>query len=300
MEKWTLIPCNLCGSDEYSVRYRPTKEVTPSAEFFGVGHFLRGTQQIVQCKQCQLVYVNPRLETEFIKTAYENNSCEEYLSQAESRKATFKRSLVFLEKYVAPNRRNLLDVGCGAGLFLAAAKERNWRVHGVELCRWFVEKAPASCRSFIQIGTLQEARYPDESFDTITLWDVIEHLPNPKSSLLEIQRLLKKGGFLVINFPDIDSFSSKITRSAWWYLISTHLYYFSTTTLKKLLTELGFSMMIHKTHLQILQLGYLIQLLTMYHQGLGQLMTTIVKGLQLGAVEITFSSGETTLIAQKK
>lgn len=291
-------PCNICGSNDFSIRYHPAKQITVSEEVFAAGHFLRGTQQIVQCKRCKLVYVNPQLENRFIQSSYENSPAEGYLSQASLRKMTFKHSLREIEKY-APRKGALLDVGCASGLFLQAAREQGWEVQGVEVCRWLIENAPPGCAPYIKVGTLKQANYPSESFDIVTLWDVLEHLTDPKAELHEIHRVLKKGGVLVINFPDIDSLSSKLTRQAWWHLVSVHLYYFSTKTLSSLLSQTGFSVIAHKKHLQILELGYLAQLLEMYFKPLGKLLITIINKINWQKLPITFSSGETNLIARK-
>jgi len=100
--------------------------------------------------------------------------------------------------------------------------------------------ADAEIRVVVLTGSLPAARLPSSHFDVITLWDVIEHLPDPDVVLAETRRLLKPGGRLVITTGDIGSAYAR-RRGARWHLLAPpwHLYYFSQHTLRKLAAKAG-------------------------------------------------------------
>jgi SAM-dependent methyltransferase len=109
---------------------------------------------------------------------------------------TFARGLARLAKLQKPGR--LLDVGCSYGAFMEAAQTCGWEVSGVELSKSTSAFARTERHLDVRTGTLEEAAYPDEFFNAVTLWDVIEHLDNPASTLKEIHRILTKNGILLV------------------------------------------------------------------------------------------------------
>ncbi|HUO87266.1 MAG TPA: class I SAM-dependent methyltransferase [Thermoanaerobaculia bacterium] len=94
--------------------------------------------------------------------------------------------------------RRLLDVGCSYGAFLELARERGYRVAGVELSRKAADYAERERGLDVFRGTLEEARLPAASFDLVTLWDVVEHLDRPVETLVEVRRVLAPGGTLML------------------------------------------------------------------------------------------------------
>ena len=87
---------------------------------------------------------------------------------------------------------------------------------------------------------MEQARYPDDYFDTVNMHEVIEHLSDPKRTLLEIYRIMKSGGILIIKTSNIESIYARLKEKKWDYLLPGHLCYFSIKTLDKLLTSIGF------------------------------------------------------------
>jgi len=135
----------------------------------------------------------------------------------------------------------LLDVGCGNGSFLANMKRLGWLVEGVEVD----PKAVIQARSKgveVWCQTLQEKRYPDNFFDAITLFHVIEHVHEPLEMLAECWRILKKGGLLILTTPNTQSLGRKIFREYWrGFEPPRHLYLFCRASLARAVELSGFS-----------------------------------------------------------
>lgn len=128
---------------------------------------------------------------------------------------------------------SLLDVGCGNGQFLQNMKNLGWEVKGVEID----ERAVTTARKFLGLdvisGTLENAQFPDNFFDIVTVSHVIEHLYDPINFLGECRRVLKPGGKLVLLTPNINSFCHKMFKQSWRGVeIPRHLMLFSLPTLE--------------------------------------------------------------------
>jgi len=134
----------------------------------------------------------------------------------------------------------LLDIGCGNGRFLVAMRELGWEVAGVEPDGQAAKVAREQGGFSVYEGVLEDTAFPDDTFDAITMKHVVEHLPDPISTLRECQRILKKGGRLVVTVPNIESLGHRIYREAWRGLeVPRHLFLFSPPTLRACAESLG-------------------------------------------------------------
>jgi SAM-dependent methyltransferase len=133
-------------------------------------------------------------------------------------------------------------VGCSTGLFLHGMQRyADWKLTGVEINPYAAERAQKQYNLNIHVGTLEQACFPDKFFDAITLWDVFEHLHDPAGSLIEIRRVLKDDGILVVRVPNLDSWDAKLFGRNWAGLDAPrHLYVFSRKMLKKIFEKNGF------------------------------------------------------------
>jgi SAM-dependent methyltransferase len=158
-------------------------------------------------------------------------------------------------------------------------------------------------------GDLLHTHFPDSSFEIVTLWHVMEHLPHPVETLKRIRALLKPGGILVTAVPNFDSVQAQVFRSRWYHLeVPRHLYHFTPTTLRRLLDAEGFDVLAeyHQSpeHNWAGILGSLVPLVASNGSYAGRL-ARLVAGRPLArgaaAVETAFHRGGTfTLISASR
>lgn len=165
----------------------------------------------------------------------------DYTGQEAARRAHARRKLWVL-RHLAPRiarQGRLLDIGCAAGFFLAEAR-RWYEVQGVELSAWSSDYARQRFGLSVYSGTLQDARLPADHFDVLTLWDVIEHVPDPLPLLAEAARVMKPGARLVLTTGDWGSRYAQ-RHGADWHLMTPpwHLTMFTRGTLQQAAAAAG-------------------------------------------------------------
>ncbi|MBN1429205.1 MAG: class I SAM-dependent methyltransferase [Anaerolineae bacterium] len=249
------IQCDLCAHDDYVVLYPSTvcRDLI-SSEFTVFGEFEH--TQIVRCKHCQLVYANPRDHPQFLHHNYQRMPIDEYLSEESSREWAFTATLQRIQRYVPYGR--VLDVGCSAGLFLKSLPERYER-YGLELGHESAAIARSRGIGTILEQPLEEADFNPETFDLVTMWDVLEHLPSPRRALQRVWKWLRPGGHLLIVTPDIGSLTARLLGPRWPHLIRQHLYYFSFHTLHQLLNQLDYQPVWRGYWIRYFTFGYLLR-----------------------------------------
>ena len=206
------IACDFCGSDSFSIRYSLKDWVTR----------IDGCFILVECSNCGLLYLNPRPGWDELEKYYPKQYHAYHAPANRSRESLLKwiknvgwqrRSKAILAHQ--PEGR-LLDIGCATGDFLAEMDHQGeWDCYGVEPVVYAFEIARQKTKAKLVHGTLLEARFPSEFFDVVTLWDVLEHTPNPSETLREAQRILRPGGLLVIRVPDPSSFTGRLFGPYW-------------------------------------------------------------------------------------
>ncbi|MEI8176363.1 MAG: methyltransferase domain-containing protein [Candidatus Omnitrophota bacterium] len=239
------VTCNLCGKDHYEVLYKSKEMPRPGGYRITESAFTM-PERIVKCLGCGLAYVNPRKEPEEIHQDYREMVDEEYQAEEKGRRLSARIILKRLRKF--KRKGKLLDIGCATGLLLDEAAQQGWDPYGVELSKWSVDYAKTRFGINIYNGALDKAGFKHNFFDAVVLQDSIEHLTDPKQTLMEIRRILKPDGVLCISTPNIDSFVSKILRGKWWGINQSHLYYFTQKTLEQMLIAAGFSPLMCKSH----------------------------------------------------
>lgn len=295
------VPCNLCGANDFEIVYQPRYEEAKPDQILNTFRSSGDEvllDQLVRCRRCGLQYLNPRLGADVVLEGYGAGSDETFISQAAGRERTFAKSLKFIEKF-RPKRGRLLDVGTAGGSFMTVAKQAGWDVAGCEPNRWLCEWGNKHYGLKIVPGTIFDMKLPDAVFDVVTLWDVLEHTPDPKAVLKECAQVLKPDGLLVVNYPDIHSSIARLMGRRWVFLLSVHLYYFTSQTLKAILSEVGFRQIARRTHWQTLDLGYILFRMEAYFGGLARLLGRIVKALRLSTLQIPYWMGQMLIIAEK-
>ena len=301
MKEFEDVRCNLCGADDYKViiksRYDSEQQEDLSVKFRSSGDETL-IDQVVRCNQCELMYINPRIKSDRIIEGYSEGTDEGFISQEKGRLITFDRCMDLIEKHKKNGK--VLDVGTAGGTFLKSAKDRGWEVHGIEPNKWLANWGREHYGIDIKPGTIFDHKFDDNTFDVVTLWDVLEHVPDPKKTLDECNRILKEDGLIVVNYPDVGSWISRIMRSKWVFLLSVHLYYFTPKTIRNMLDKTGFSIVKKKPHFQTLQLDYLIFRMKAYSGLLSKVSNMVVKPLRLQNLQIPYWLGQTLIIARKK
>lgn len=155
-------------------------------------------------------------------------------------KTRYAADLAEIERLV-PGKGRILDVGCAYGWFLEVARERGWDAAGVEVEAATAEVARAAGLD-VRLGTLADAGYADSTFDAIGLWDVLEHVVDLDAFLAECRRILKPGGVLAINSPNVRSVMARVTKARWsWLLLPMHVWHFTPASLRRVLQKRGFT-----------------------------------------------------------
>lgn len=223
--------CNLCGSRETRLQY----------EIDGF--------HIVRCMQCHLVYVAEEIGGDELAAHYgeayytgaQKKGYSDYIGRRKVRKDYFRSTIPMIRRYLAVETPRVLDVGCAAGFFLEVAREQGWQARGVELSAYAAEYARSQFGLDVVTGTLAAAKFPLRSFDLITLWDVIEHLPNPSEILTLVHDLLRPSGLVIISTGDISGATARLYGRRWALLAPPgHLFYFSRRTLFAMLRQTAF------------------------------------------------------------
>jgi 2-polyprenyl-3-methyl-5-hydroxy-6-metoxy-1,4-benzoquinol methylase len=230
----TEVACGLCGSSDATLQF----EEKP--------------YRVVKCKHCGLTYVTPRRNPEKLKDLYitdfwKSTSAKDfgytdYLRDEALYLRTYRRRFRAVRRH-RPSPGRVLDVGCAAGYFLAVAKENGWDCTGVEVSPLVGGFARDRYHLNVLQGTLLDQQLPAASFDLITFWDVVEHLPDPVAVLHEAKRLLKPDGILLIETQNVASRFARAMGRRWHhYKHAEHIYHFEPRTVEALLAKSGFEM----------------------------------------------------------
>lgn len=207
---------------------------------------------LVECRGCGLAYIaNPPTATELDRIYSANASYHADLQRPGSKlwhrmDAIADGHMRFLRRTV-PMGGALLDVGCSTGQFLDKARTAGFAASGVEFSAASQQFAAAHFGLAVERGSIHDSGLPPESQDVLTMFDVIEHVPDPAADIAAAWRLLKPGGWFVISTPNIDGLFPRLSyklahRLDYWPHPEPpyHLFQFSIRTLSAMLEKVGF------------------------------------------------------------
>ena len=201
--------------------------------------FVQRGYPVFRCTGCGLEYVAPIPSPGELAEFYDRSytvPLELYAAAGERNAAR----IADLERW-CPKRGRLLELGASYGHSLALARERGWDVVGVELSPTASEYARTHFGISVFNCDLADVPLADGSFDAVIMWHVLEHVRNPKDQLLRLAKLLKPGGVLGLRVPNIASFGARVAGEWWpWMCPPAHLWFFSSTTLPRLLRDCDF------------------------------------------------------------
>ena len=204
--------------------------------------YTKNSYEIHRCSSCGLKFVSPQPSDEELKRIYDSSYFQrgnKYFDKDTSEAAvrTRRNDVQKLELVIKHKETGaLLDLGCAMGGFLDVAQDSGFEVTGLELSDFSAKHTEKELGCKVYNCDLLQANIPSNSFDVITMWDVIEHLKNPEETLKEIERILKPGGYLFATTGDIGSLYAKIT-GRYWHLMTPpqHLFFFTRPSLTKML-----------------------------------------------------------------
>ncbi len=197
-----------------------------------------------RCGECGMIYVAPVLKEERLHSHYlgEDSYTKVLMNavQMEMDRRKFNYGLELIESFV-PKKGRLLDVGCGPGVFLEVARERGWRVEGLEFNAWCVERVRGLGIPVFD-SPLEQAELSPGAYQCVTLWTVLEHIVEPRTFLQSIRRFLAPDGVLLVLVPNVDSLAVRILHEkAVTFAGDSHVNHFSPATLGRLLESSGFA-----------------------------------------------------------
>lgn len=216
--------CHICAKD-LKTRFSEVADAQTGDEF-----------SILACDDCGLAQTSPMPENlDFYYADYHGGR------HGGSADFCAGRRVRWLEQSAAENKsspRKVLDIGCGEGTFLEAAKKHGWQTVGVEMNRDGLKNSDLEIHE--TVAAVKNA-HGENSFAAVTLWHVLEHLERPRESLKEIYELLAPDGKLLIAVPDAAGLQAKIFGKDWLHLdVPRHLYHFNYQSLEMLLRQRGF------------------------------------------------------------
>ncbi len=289
------IPCPVCSSRVRRVKFTPWVDIMDPLALYGATSGVRGTQTLVECCECGVIYESPRYPEEVIMQGYAGYSEEAHDSQHARRVESFLQGLEAVKKYIPVKGARVLDVGTAGGGFLEAARQYGYDASGLEPSAFMAEQGRKRGLDIFS-GTLDDHPFQASSFDMVCLWDVLEHLARPRHALTAIHGLLKPQGVLLINYPDIGTWMAKIAGKYFWWLLSVHLLHFNRSSLAKLCDLSGFEVFHFQPYWQTLEFGYLEQMAQHLKVPLaGTLRKVTPQGLQ--RLPVPYYASQTTALA---
>lgn len=230
---WEKIDCPVCGSTSFTQLFEKNGE------------------PFVKCDICTLVLINPRPVHARVLDTYDHEYSGQYAHKGEKKLRRCRRWVNRVKRGYMDHGR-WLDVGCSVGFVVQAADEAGFEGHGVDVEGWGIKYGRDHLQlKNLQQGSLEEQNYPDAFFSVISLYDVIEHVPDLNRLAQELRRILAADGVIDIITPDIGHWRTPGMLSTWNEIKpSEHLYYFNINTLSQLLEKNGFKVVKKRFHMK--------------------------------------------------
>jgi 2-polyprenyl-3-methyl-5-hydroxy-6-metoxy-1,4-benzoquinol methylase len=233
-----LIACPVCDNEAFTT-FLECRDHFLSKEIFTIS----------KCEKCGFLFTNPRPKASKLSSYYQS---EEYISHSNSRKGfqnilyqmvrnyTISQKLKLILNYKITG--SILDIGCATGEFLNHCKSKKWNVLGIEpnesARRDGIENYSLVIEDETHLSTISQS-----SFDVITMWHVLEHVPLLNERMDQLQKLLRPDGYLFIAVPNANSLDAKLYNSFWAaYDVPRHLYHFTRDTISQLFSRHSFEL----------------------------------------------------------
>jgi len=273
------VECNLCGSKRYDI-FIKKKFISDNKP-----------DSLLKCNNCGLIFADQTEVPEYYLKHYSEIKDTDYVAEERGRRKSGEAILKRIEKFKkAPGR--LLEIGCASGFLLDEARRRGWEVHGVDISK----SASAYARDKLNLNVIEssfeDTAFENNSFDVIVMLDTLQHLTDPKGTVLELRRILKRDGLLYISTPNISSMVSRMLHARWWGINRFHLFYFSKKTMERMLDACGFKVKKYAPHLRIYSIAYWAKRVGLYSNLLYRVMNFISRMGSLGNLNLSINLGD--------
>lgn len=218
------------------------------------------------CKDCKLIFVNPLPDPvsiyneDYFSGATNGFGYVNYDEDKEPMIPIFNKYLDLFNRY-GKGKGKIFDIGAATGFFLKLAKSRGYEVKGVEMSDHAAKEARRVGLE-VSTGDLLHNVQPSDYFDVVTMLDVLEHFTDPFAEIVEVKRILKPKGLMVVNTPNGQSLLAKILKNKWHLIFPPeHLFYFSPKNLEMFLVKNGFKVLYSGTIGKHFTLQYIFKML---------------------------------------
>jgi SAM-dependent methyltransferase len=233
----------------------PNRDATPSCPhtksdqttLFDARDYISGDQfKIVRCGNCEVAFTQPvplpETWSRYYPLAYYGAAgTQRFPGPVEwLQRQLYAARIRRLEKFNGGRPGHVLDVGCGRGFLLQEFQRHGWEVLGTEADDKAAMHAREVLRLPVKVGPLEALEPPGAGFDAIVLWHVLEHLADPTATLVQVHRLLRPGGILLVGVPNFGSWEARLCRDKWFHLdVPRHLAHFTPGSLGNSLSKAG-------------------------------------------------------------
>lgn len=238
-ERSNIEICENCGGTDFDLVF------SGSDKLMGV----EGQFSIVQCQNCGIYLLTPKISSEEMEKYYPDDYIcyleaieddPKPISRFTRKNALNKRCKQITKRVEKPGK--ILDVGCATGIFLDGMQQRGWDATGVEPNQEAAAYARQRFGLDVFNGFLDEAHFPDETFEVVTLWDVLEHVPDPNAFMAETHRILKPNGLVLGTLPNAKAWERYLFGEYWLgWEIPRHYRSHTPETIEAFLDRHGFA-----------------------------------------------------------
>ncbi len=223
--------CDACGSERGRALFPATDQLWKKPGVFW----------IVRCRDCSLLHTRPVPKD---LGAYYPHEYPAYRALPKLKQAPGWIRRIFDAAWFTlpdlPRGARVLEIGCGAGMFLVEIADRGWDVTALDMSEEAISHVRNAGFKGV-VGTLEQAKFPSGHFDAVFAWMLVEHLVDPLAGLREIARILKPGAHFAFSVPNADG-GFEFWRDRWFSLmVPTHVHHFTKRTLGDVLRRGGFA-----------------------------------------------------------
>lgn len=286
--------CRFCQNNTVLLLFSPNKKaiLTNKISDYACTNSAFGIHgPIVKCSNCQIIYVDEKLTQEQVSTYYECANDPLYFDEQEARRITFQKYLKKLQSFF-PIKKHLLDIGTNTGLFVKIAQNNGWDATGLEPNKWGVEYAKKNYNVNLVNKPFEKGTFKKESFDVVTMWDVVEHFTDPVSEIEKVYEIVKPGGVFAFSTVDPESLLAKAMGSRWPWYMEMHKVFLNKKAAEFYLKKAGFKKIIFSPHFRNLSLGYLATRLKAINPTLSKIIIKFIYFLKINKIIVPYYAND--------